>query len=151
MIKELNYSEDYGKRLAGKRDKTGFPRNIIFEVTHRCNLRCRHCCVVPEPGKKELSTQEVRSVFDQLVEAGCLHVTLTGGEPLMRKDILTLMDYARRIGLFVHLFTNATLVTPQIADTLKEFRLVSLELSLNSLKRNDLTGLRRLRGPMREP
>lgn len=135
MIKELDYSEDYGKRLARKRHKTGFPRNIIFEATHRCNLRCRHCCVVPEPGKKELSTPEVRSVFDQLVEAGCLHVTLTGGEPLMRKDIFTLMEYAGRVGLFIHLFTNATLVTAQIAEALKELRPVSVEVSLHSLKK----------------
>jgi len=135
MIKELKYTEDYGKRLAGKRDKTGFPRDVIFEITHRCNLRCRYCYIAPESGRKELSTQEVRSVFDQLVEAGCLHVTLTGGEPLTRKDIIALLDYARRIGLFVHLFTNATLITPQIADTLQEFQLISLELSLHSLKR----------------
>jgi radical SAM protein with 4Fe4S-binding SPASM domain len=90
---------------------------------------------VPDSGKKELSTQEVRSVFDQLVEAGCLHVTLTGGEPLMRKDIITLIDYARRIGLFIRLFTNATLITPPIADKLKELQLISLEISLHSLKR----------------
>jgi AdoMet-dependent heme synthase len=135
MIKELDYTEDYGKRLAGKRSKTGFPRNIIFEPTHRCNLRCRHCYLVPEPGKKELSTREVRTIFDQLVEAGCLHVTLTGGEPLMRKDILTLMAYAGRVGLFIHLFTNATLVTTRIAEALKELRPVSVEISLHSLKK----------------
>jgi radical SAM protein with 4Fe4S-binding SPASM domain len=135
MIKELDYTEDYGKKLAEKRDKTGFPRDVIFEITHQCNLRCRHCYVVPESDKKELSTQEVRSAFDQLVEAGCLHVTLSGGEPLMRKDIITLIDYARRIGLFIRLFTNATLITPPIADRLKEFQLISVEISLHSLKR----------------
>jgi radical SAM protein with 4Fe4S-binding SPASM domain len=135
MIKELNYTEDYGKKLAKKRDKTGFPRGVIFEITHQCNLRCRHCYIAPESDKKELSTQEVRSVFDQLVEAGCLHATLTGGEPLMRKDIITLIDYARRIGLFIRLFTNATLITPPIADKLKEFQLISVEISLHSLKR----------------
>jgi radical SAM protein with 4Fe4S-binding SPASM domain len=146
MIKELNYTEDYGKRLAKKRDKTGFPRDVIFEITHRCNLRCRHCYVAPESGKKELSTQEVKSVLDQLVEAGCLHLTLTGGEPLRRKDILALIDYARRIGLFVHLFTNGTLITPQIADRLKEFQLTSLELSLHSLKRERFDWFTRVAG-----
>jgi radical SAM protein with 4Fe4S-binding SPASM domain len=134
MIKELDYSGDYGKRLASKQRKTGFPRNIIFEVTHRCNLRCRHCYVVPGSGKEELSTSEVRTVFDQLVEAGGLHATLTGGEPLMRKDIVTLMEYARRVGLFIHLFTNATLLTTRIADALEEFRPASVEISLHSLK-----------------
>ena len=135
MIKELKFTEDYGKRLTEKQKKMGFPRDVIFEITHRCNLRCRHCYVVPESSKRELTTFEIKSIFDQLVEAGCLHVTLTGGEPLAREDIFSLIDYARRIGLFIHLFTHATLITPQIADRLKEFQLISLEVSFHSLKK----------------
>ncbi len=192
MIKELNYTQDYGERIAKKRDEIDFPQEVIFEITHRCNLRCRHCYLAPaeqaqtcpvrdnQPKadasptarisngvntdlrristprqarghlsmseeqrqmtdnqciKKELSTKEVFSIFDQLVEAGCLHLVLTGGEPLMRKDILSLIDYARRIGLFIHLFTNATLITPRIVDKLKELQLISLEISFHSLKK----------------
>jgi len=135
MIKELGYTKDFGERLKQKRDRTGFPRGVLFEITHRCNLRCRHCYVVPESKKRELTTFEIKSIFDQLVEAGCLHVTLTGGEPLMREDIFSLIDYARRIGLFIHLFTNATLITPRIADRLREFQLISLEVSFHSLKK----------------
>jgi radical SAM protein with 4Fe4S-binding SPASM domain len=135
MIKELNYTKEFGKRLAQKRDRMGFPRNVIFELTHRCNLRCRHCYIVPKSERRELSTSQVKSIFEQLVEAGCFHLTLTGGEPMVREDILSLMEYARKIGLFIHLFTNATLVTFQIADRLKEFQLISLEVSLHSLKK----------------
>lgn len=135
MMKEIDYPKDIGERLRQKQERMGFPRDAFFEITHRCNLHCRHCYVVEEETKKELSTQKVKSVFEQLVEAGCLHLTLTGGEPLLRKDILSLIDYARRIGLFIHLFTNATLITPKIADKLKEFQLISLEVSLHSLKK----------------
>jgi radical SAM protein with 4Fe4S-binding SPASM domain len=146
MIKERNYARDYGQRLARKRDQMGFPRDVIFEVTHRCNLRCRHCYLTPQPGKKELSSHEMKSVFDQLTEAGCFHVTLTGGEPLTRKDILAQIDYARRLGLSLHLFTNATLVTPQIADKLKDFQLLSVEISLHSLKRERFDWFTRVAG-----
>lgn len=135
MIKEVNYTKGFGERLAQKRDMMGFPRSVVFEITHRCNLRCRHCCVVPELDKKELSTKEAKSIFEQLIEAGCLHLTLTGGEPLVRGDIFSLMDYARRIGLFIHLLTNATLITAKVADKLKELKLVSLEMSFHSLKK----------------
>jgi len=135
MIRELNYTKDFGERLAQKRERMGFPRRVIFEITHRCNLRCRHCYVVPEANRKELSTQVVKTIFDQLVDAGCLHLTLTGGEPLLREDTLSLIDYARRIGLFVHLFTNATLITSQIADKLEELQLISFEISFHSLKK----------------
>ena len=146
MIKELDYTKEYGERLKQKREKTGFPRGILFELTHRCNLRCRHCYVVPEANKRELSTEEVKSIFEQLVEAGCLHVTLTGGEPLVREDILSLIDYARRIGLFIHLFTNASLITPQIADRLAEFQLISLEISFHSLKRERFDWFTQVKG-----
>jgi radical SAM protein with 4Fe4S-binding SPASM domain len=135
MIKELNYTEDYGKKLAKKRDKMGFPRDVIFEVTHRCNLRCRHCYIATESRRKELSSREIESVFDQLADTGAFHVTLTGGEPLTRRDIIAQLEHARRIGLFVRLFTNATLMTPQIADKLEDLQLLSVEISLHSLKR----------------
>lgn len=134
-MKEVKYTKDVGERLKQKRDRMSFPRIVFFEITHRCNLHCRHCYIVPEETKKELSTQEVKSIFEQLVEAGCLHLVLTGGEPLLRKDILSLINYARRIGLFIHLFTNAALVTSKIADKLKEFQLISLGISLHSLKK----------------
>ncbi len=160
MIKEINYTRDFGEKLAEKRERMDFPRNVLFELTHRCNLRCRHCYVVSPKtegggtkdegrktkdegrismdksnGRKELTTSEVKSILEQLVKAGCFHLTLTGGEPLVREDIFTLMDYARKLGLYIHLFTNATLITPQIADKLKELQLISLELSFHSLRK----------------
>lgn len=146
MIRQLNYTENYGKRLAKKRDATVFSSDVLFEITHRCNLRCRHCYVVPEPDKKELSVGQVKSAFDQLACAGCPHVTLTGGEPLTRKDIFPLIDYARRRGLFIHLFTNATLITPKVADRLKELQLVSLEVSFHSLKKKRFDWFTRVTG-----
>ena len=65
---------------------------------------------------------------------------------MLREDILPLIGHARRIGLFIHLFTNATLVTPQIADKLKELQLVSLEISLHSLRKDRFDRFTRAEG-----
>ncbi|MBU2540517.1 MAG: radical SAM protein [Candidatus Omnitrophica bacterium] len=146
MIKELRFRKEFTERLERKRDKMDFPRNVIFEITHQCNLRCRHCYVVPDSRKKELTTSQVKSVFKQLVDVGCLHLTLTGGEPLVRPDIISLIDYARRLGLFIHLFTNATLINLEIADKLGELSLTSLEISFHSLKPKRFDSFTRVEG-----
>lgn len=146
MIKEVKYTKGFSRRLLQKREAMNFPRDVIFELTYRCNLRCRHCYVTSTAGKKELSTNEVKTIFDQLVELWCFHLTLTGGEPLLRKDILALIDYARRKGLYIHLFTNATLITPPVADKLSELQLTSVEISFHSLKKERFDWFARKKG-----
>ena len=146
MMKKISFTQEWARGLSRKREAMDFPRKCLFEITTRCNLTCRHCYVVADPQKKELSTAQVCALFDQLVEAGCFHVTLTGGEPLAREDIFFLLEYARRRGLFTHLFTNATLITPQAADMLKSLQLISLEISLHSLKREHFDDVTRVAG-----
>jgi len=97
-----------------------------IELTFRCNLDCVHCyCNLPPGDKKairgELSSEEIRDIIDQAVAEGCLWLCFTGGEPLLRPDFLDLYSYAKSRGLFVVLFTNATLITERIADYLAEW------------------------------
>jgi radical SAM protein with 4Fe4S-binding SPASM domain len=87
-----------------------------FELTHRCNLACVHCYVnLPANDRgarqRELTTDEVYRVLDQLAEAGTLWLTLTGGEPLLRPDFCDIYAYAQTLGLVLTVYTNATLVT----------------------------------------
>ena len=87
-----------------------------FELTHRCNLACVHCYVnLPAHDRaakqRELTTEEVYRVLDQLAEAGTLWLTLTGGEPLLRPDFCDIYTYAHELGLVLTVYTNATLVT----------------------------------------
>ncbi len=77
-----------------------------------------------------MTTAEARSVVDQLAELGALHLTLTGGEVLLRKDFLDIARYAREKGFALRLLTNGSLITASVADALRDLHLVGVEMSL---------------------
>jgi len=106
-----------------------------LELTFRCNLRCVHCyCNVPAHDShallKELKTDEIFRILDEVAEAGCFWLLLTGGEVLLRKDFLDIYTYAKKKGFLITLFTNGTLLTPDIADYLAEWPPFVVEMTL---------------------
>lgn len=112
-----------------------YPLSASFELTERCNLSCVHCYINQSAGdpnsrSKELTTSQAIHLLDQMAGAGCLFLLLTGGEPLLREDFPDIFRHARRLGLIVSLFSNGTLLTPQLADVLAEGNLHSLEITL---------------------
>ncbi|AFG35286.1 radical SAM protein [Fervidobacterium pennivorans subsp. shakshaketiis] len=97
------------------------PHNIEFEITTACNYQCIHCyCNAGPKSKNELSTERVKSVIDQLVEANTELLDIVGGEPLVRSDIYEILSYGCEKGLQMMMNTNASLVTKQVARKLKE-------------------------------
>ena len=111
---------------------------VMSEValTYRCNLACRFCYAGCACSKKdhspEMSFEEVRRVLDIIrKEAEVPSVSWTGGEPLLRKDIVPLTEYAaKELGMRVNLISNGNLLTPELADGLKEAGLASAQISL---------------------
>lgn len=96
-----------------------------IELTHRCNLACVHCYVNLAPNdreaqRREMSTDEVKSVLDQLADAGTLWLTLTGGEPLLRPDFPEIYSYAFDKGFVLTVYTNATLISDRIITLWEE-------------------------------
>lgn len=70
-----------------------YVRKVFWSVTGRCNFRCRHCFMdAPDAALGELSTEEALDLINQMAECGVLQVDITGGEPLIRKDIWQLID-----------------------------------------------------------
>ncbi|MCK6557274.1 radical SAM protein [Candidatus Binatia bacterium] len=97
------------------------PGRLDVELTERCNLSCIHCYINRPAGDREarvreMSTERVQAVLRETAALGCFTVRFTGGEPLLREDFAELYRFARRLGLRVLVFTNATLITPEIAD-----------------------------------
>jgi len=133
-IPNISYAQ-FGERLNKQVLAERIPINGSYELTFRCNLHCAHCyCNLPlndrEAIEKELTTEEVFNIFDQIAEAGCLWLLITGGEPLLRRDFLEIYTYAKKKGFLITLFTNGTLITPEIADYLAEWRPFSVEITL---------------------
>lgn len=127
---------DFSQRLHNKGAEKGIPLNGEMDLTYRCNLKCGHCYGVCEPNKKELTTQEVFRILDEMKQAGCLWLLLSGGEPLLRKDFWEIYIYAKKGGFVITLFTNGTLITPEFVARLREYRPFSVEVSLYGITRD---------------
>lgn len=120
----------FSQRLHQEGIKRKLALSGTLELTTHCNLRCGHCYIVDNTTRGELTSQEIFRLMDELVEAGCLWLLLTGGEVMVRKDFLEIYLAAKRRGLIVTVFTNATLVTQKIAETLAEYPPFSIEVTL---------------------
>lgn len=112
------------------------PVSAMIELTHRCHLACSHCYLEDnhrwQDKARELSTAEAKSCIDQLHAAGCMFLTVTGGEVFLRRDLFDLLAHARSRGLAVTLFTTGTLLDARALDTLASLHLRGVELSLYS-------------------
>jgi radical SAM protein with 4Fe4S-binding SPASM domain len=107
--------------------KAGRPRlaRLDLELTERCNNDCVHCSInLParddDARRRESTAAEIKDILAEAASLGCLSVRFTGGEPLLREDFEEIYVAARKLGLRVRIFTNATLVTPRLAAVLKK-------------------------------
>jgi len=101
-----------------------------LELTYRCNLNCAHCYIVAKANKKELTTEEIKEVLDQLADLGTLYLALTGGEIFLRDDFFDIAAYARKKSFALRLFTNATLITEEITEKIFDIKPLFVEISL---------------------
>lgn len=106
---------------------------VAWEVTRSCNLYCAHCraSASSQQYEDELTTEECFRVIDQILEVGRPIIILTGGEPLMRKDVFTIAEYASGKGLRVAMGSNGTLITEEIATKLKAVPIPRVAISID--------------------
>lgn len=126
---------EWGEELLAPLEGRRYPLGGTLELTERCNLACVHCYINQPAGSeraraRELTTTQIMGIVDQMADAGCLFLVLTGGEPLLRPDFAEIYRYAKQRGLLVSLLTNATLVTPRIADLLADLSAYAIEVTL---------------------
>jgi radical SAM protein with 4Fe4S-binding SPASM domain len=141
------FSSSIHKRFFGKRA----PVEVSIEVTRRCPLDCLHCynnLPMNDAGarEQELTLDEHVRLLDELVAAGCLWVTYTGGEIFARRDFLEIYTAAKKRGFLVTLFTNGTMITPRIADYLAEWRPFAIEITLYGATRETYEALTQIPG-----
>jgi len=112
------------------------PMLVYWEMTQACGLACKHCRAeaMPNPHPLELNTEDSMSFLNQLLDFGAPspHLILTGGDPLSRKDIYPLIDYACGLGLEVSITPSATPeLTNEAITKLQQHGIQSLGLSLD--------------------
>lgn len=110
------------------------PFTVIWELTRACALRCVHCRAVAQPKRdpRELSTEEGKDLLRQIKELGSPVFVLTGGDPMMRRDLFEVIEYAAELGLRTALTPSATaLVTRERLQRCKEAGVARIAMSLD--------------------
>ena len=110
------------------------PFIVIWETTQACDLACVHCraCAQPLRSALELSTEQAKSLIDEVAALRAPVFVLTGGDPLKRPDIFELVQYATDHGVRISLTPSATpLLTREAIVRLKECGLARLAISLD--------------------
>lgn len=111
------------------------PIITIWSITDKCNLKCPHCYIHNNTGNKELTYDEACYVIDQLYNAKNLVVGFTGGEPLLREDAFDLIKYITEKSMRAALATNGILISPSIAQKLKNSGLGYIQISIDGLEK----------------
>ena len=109
------------------------PRLLFWETTKACNLKCQHCRAVPivRPAPDELTEEEALSLIDSAADLGVKIFVFSGGEPLLRPDLMKLIDRVRHHEMEAAVATNGTLLTYAIAQQFRNKGVARVSVSLD--------------------
>jgi len=120
------------------------PSLVSWNLTRKCNLKCPHCYL--EAGNEdeaELTTDECHALIDEFHELGTEMLILTGGEPLLRRDIFEIATHASSLGMWIVMGTNGVLVNDHVAQKMVECGIKGVGISIDSVhadKHNNFRG-----------
>ncbi|HEY6420658.1 MAG TPA: radical SAM protein [Candidatus Binataceae bacterium] len=117
--------------LNEKAARMGIPIGVHLDLTWRCNERCVHC-YLDHDDNGELSYDEVAGLLEQLAESKVMFLTLSGGEPLLRKDLFAIIRRARELTFNVKLKTNGILIKEPEAALIHELGVEQVQISVYS-------------------
>ena len=144
---DSDYFADFTRRVSAAR----IPLDGSIELTHRCNLRCVHCYLGDQDAirrhrREEMSTRRIMDLIDEVVDAGTLNFTFSGGDPMVRKDFSELYVYAVKKGLLVTIFCDGVLINDRIIEVFDEFPPRMVEISIYGASRNTYESITQVRG-----
>ena len=109
-------------------------KRVTWEITHRCNFYCKHCCnnSLDKNYSSEVSKKRAFEIIDEMAKARVDAIYFTGGEPLLRKDIFAILEHAKNKGINkIRLATNGSLINDKIAKKIAKLNLDSVLISLD--------------------
>ncbi|MFC2041253.1 radical SAM protein [Chloroflexota bacterium] len=112
---------------------------VVWNCTRQCNLSCIHCYASADNRKspEEMDTTAGKTLIHDLADFGVPVILFSGGEPLLRKDLFTLANLARELGLRVALSTNGTLINDKIAREISRTGFAEVGISLDGTGANN--------------
>lgn len=132
----LRYGRESGKMPAHLLQYSSDKKPVVvWNMSRRCNLKCVHCYSNSENRDYdgELSTEEAKRMIADLGEFGVPVLLFSGGEPLMREDLFELAELAVKLGIRPVISTNGTLITPKVAQKIKETGFGYVGISLDGI------------------
>jgi MoaA/NifB/PqqE/SkfB family radical SAM enzyme len=131
---QVDIQKEFSQRFRNAAIRDRIPLSGSIDITTRCNFSCVHCYLPPKSrqtqGTEEQDTATVKNQLDQITEAGCLNLLITGGEPLFRKDFSEIYTHARENGLIVTVFTNGSLVKDEHIRLFTELPPAMIEITV---------------------
>jgi radical SAM protein with 4Fe4S-binding SPASM domain len=134
--------------LNQKATAMGVPLSVHMDITWRCNERCVHC-YLDHDIKGEMSTDEIKGVLRQLAESGTFFLSISGGEPLLRRDCFEILEYARALQFNVKLKTNAVMIGPKEAERIQQLGIEQIQISIYSNRPEIHDAITKLPGSLR--
>jgi MoaA/NifB/PqqE/SkfB family radical SAM enzyme len=121
---------------------------MYFELTYRCTCKCKFCerwKVGPKRARQELTTKEIKKILKEAYSLGVRYLGFTGGEPLLKKDLFEIAQFAQKIGFTVTIASNGTLINEKnIKEIARSFNSVAISMDGINAKTHD--GLRGVEG-----
>ncbi len=147
MKKQFKHLTNFLRFNRGAEIPSTGPIKAEWEVINTCNAKCLTCLHWKEkPDSRILSTSEGKNLIQQLARSGLLNLYFTGGEPLLRKDLIELLAYAKKYGLSTALVTNALLLTERRAQELVNAKLDTIYISIDAAEADLNDEIRGLNG-----
>ena len=110
----------------------GAPFQVVWDATYACNLNCQHCYAqAGRTSEDEISHEQALDIVDKLAAMGIPALAISGGEPLVRPDILDITRRAANKGMYVSIATNGTLITREKAKQMKDAGVSYLQISID--------------------
>ena len=141
--KNVIQMENCGKELI---DPNDFLRSIHIEIASACNERCVHCYIPHKCKDKTIDSELFYHILEEGRAMNIIHVTLSGGEPLLHKDFLHFLARCREQDLAVNVLSNLTLLTDDIVLEMKKNPLLSVQTSLYSMDPSVHDSITKLKG-----
>ncbi len=129
-------------------EKKYLPHLIAWEITRSCNLNCVHCRAAAQygPYEGELNTEECKKLLDNIASFSNPIIILTGGEPLLRKDIFEIAQHGTNLGLRMVMAVNGLLITEEIAKKMKEVGIQRVSISIDGSTKESHDDFRKVEG-----